>query len=182
MEATPITPAAQALPAILPIWQRTEPCLFGAHHARAKADVHAIHAKASAYTAERGGCYDEQAANYAAALERGLRERIDGLHRELDTLREQFRAPGSTLSAEFDGVVFEVAGEYFPEERGDLEEPGCSAYFEASAVYLNGAEVGPLLDRKVFDALEADCLRQCQQNRRNARAARRFPDLAGEAL
>ncbi|WP_119154176.1 hypothetical protein [Caldimonas tepidiphila] len=184
MEAQTQAPAA---PAFVPVYQQPEPPFAPAHEEAAR-HLRRIHAESGA-TFPAGCDESERRALYWSRMAYALLGRCvvaldqrDEARAETAKVRAEFSAPGLTLSAEWGDIVFEVEGDFSPEERGDREEPGCPAYFDITGVYLNGTECSQALSKEVLDALEADCLAQCEENGRTARAARRNPELAAEAL
>lgn len=175
MEA-PITPAAQPE---LPVYQQPAPSL-AAEHPEVAAHLQRVHAEAGCAfplgltEAERRALYwSRMAGRLAVAYEGALKQR--------DALRATLTVPDSTLTITLGDTAFEVAGAYHPEERGDAEEPGCAAWFEATDVYVRGVKLTRWISDEQFREIEVACLAQCEANGREARSLRRA-GMAGEVL
>jgi len=177
MEALTQAPAQSRWAPVTPVHTQAAHPFSSISHPQAEREVQRMHDEVRA-SFPAGSSDEVRGLVYWARLAGGLCGRYEDAIARLDG----FKAPAPAISVCWSGIDFEVTGTYHPAIAETDEEPGEDAWFELGDIYLRGAAVTGALDQDLREQLVDEALKQCEQNARSARAARRFPELAGEVL
>jgi hypothetical protein len=85
-----------------------------------------------------------------------LREKLTGLCNNL----ERYYPPTPTISVNLHGVFLEVDYTYVPPTKESPVDPPFAAFASITAVYCNGADIMPLLQKNDIDFLVEEVLRR----------------------